>query len=98
MVLILIKNISKAPFLSLYRSEAGYGWCLVTFFLVYYFSLAGTLWFVMLAYAWNVSFKSLGSTQSRLAGKTQYFHIVAWMTPVILTIVVLISEEVRKSI
>ena len=49
----------------------------------------------MLSYAWHSSFRTLGSTKDKLAGKKTYFHVLAWMIPVIATITVLILEEVR---
>ena len=78
------------------RSESGNGWCLFSFLLIYYFAFAGILWFVMLSYAWHSSFRTLGSTKDKLAGKKTYFHVLAWMIPVIATITVLILEEVRR--
>eukprot|EP00794_Sanderia_malayensis_P011959 gene11959-13196_t len=78
-------------------SQSGYGWCLVSFLLVYCFSFSGTLWFVMLSYAWHSSFRTLGSTKDKLVGKTAYFHVLSWMIPASCTIAILILEEVDGS-
>ncbi|EDO45534.1 predicted protein, partial [Nematostella vectensis] len=68
--------------------------CVLTFVLVYYFSLAGMTWFVMLAYSWCICFKTLGSTRDNFAGKTGYFHIISWSLPAVLTGCVLLVKQV----
>ena len=38
--------------------------CVVVFVLVYYSLMAASVWFVMLAYSWYVSFQALGKQDS----------------------------------
>lgn len=68
--------------------------CILTFVLVYYFSLVGTLWFVILAFSWSICFKSLGSTRDNFAGKVVYFHAIAWLIPLTLAIGTLAMKQV----
>ncbi|KAK3088510.1 hypothetical protein FSP39_020004 [Pinctada imbricata] len=68
--------------------------CVVVFIMVYYFLMAGVVWFVMLAYAWHLTFKALGTPKDALANKTSYFHIASWSIPLVLTIVCIAVSEV----
>ena len=70
--------------------------CIVTFVFVYYFSMVGAVWFVILAFSWSICFKSLGSTRDNFAGKVVYFHIVAWTYPLTLAISVLALKQVMS--
>ncbi|XP_060582294.1 protein smoothened-like isoform X2 [Ruditapes philippinarum] len=63
--------------------------CTVVFILIYYFVMAGVVWFVMLAYSWDIHFKALGTVRDDLSKKTAYFHIISWCLPLVLTIVCL---------
>ncbi|KAL5013281.1 hypothetical protein ScPMuIL_007551 [Solemya velum] len=68
--------------------------CTIVFLLVYYFMMAGTIWFVMLAYAWDITFRTLGTVRDNLSNKTAYFHIISWCVPLVLSIVCLAISEV----
>ena len=72
--------------------------CILTFVLVYYFSMVGAVWFVILAYSWSICFKSLGSTRDNFAGKVIYFHAIAWILPLTWTISVLALQQVRVTL
>uniref|UniRef100_A0A0L8FLJ7 FZ domain-containing protein n=1 Tax=Octopus bimaculoides TaxID=37653 RepID=A0A0L8FLJ7_OCTBM len=68
--------------------------CSIIFLLIYYFTMAGVLWFVMLSYAWHTTFKALGTPRDILSGKTAYFHIISWCVPLVLSITCLASSEI----
>ncbi|XP_041360515.1 smoothened homolog [Gigantopelta aegis] len=68
--------------------------CTVIFLLVYYFMMAGITWFVMLAYAWHVTFKALGTPRDDLTSKTAYFHLISWCLPLVLSIICLAISEI----
>ncbi|KAH9492607.1 hypothetical protein Btru_024044 [Bulinus truncatus] len=68
--------------------------CTVVFILVYYFLVAGISWFVMLAYAWYLTFTALGTPRDALKSKTAYFHLISWCLPLVLTIICLAISEV----
>jgi hypothetical protein len=69
--------------------------CIFTFFLVYYFSTAGVVWFVVLSYAWYICFQSLGTTRDDLSSKAVYFHLMSWIPPLVLTCVVISLAQVN---
>lgn len=61
--------------------------CVTVFVMVYYFLIAGMVWFVIFTYAWHMSsLQALGKIQERVDKKRAYFHLVAWSLPLILTI------------
>ncbi|XP_064652196.1 protein smoothened-like [Lineus longissimus] len=68
--------------------------CTIVFFIVYFFMMAGVTWFVVLAFAWHLTFKALGTPRDEVDGKTAYFHITAWSFPLVLTIICLAITEV----
>ncbi|XP_020783065.2 smoothened homolog [Boleophthalmus pectinirostris] len=68
--------------------------CVTIFIIVYYSLMSGVIWFVMLTYAWHMSFKALGTTQQPLSGRTSYFHMVTWSIPFVLTVAILAIAEV----
>ncbi|PVD32109.1 hypothetical protein C0Q70_07537 [Pomacea canaliculata] len=68
--------------------------CATVFVVIYYFMMAGLLWFVMLCYAWHLTFRALGTPRDDLASKTAYFHLVSWSLPLVLTIVCLAISEI----
>uniref|UniRef100_A0A4W3JHJ9 Protein smoothened n=1 Tax=Callorhinchus milii TaxID=7868 RepID=A0A4W3JHJ9_CALMI len=68
--------------------------CVIIFVIVYYSLMSGVIWFVMLTYAWHMSFKALGTTYQPLSGKTSYFHLVTWSIPFILTVTILALAQV----
>lgn len=68
--------------------------CVIIFVIVYYSLMSGVIWFVMLTYAWHMSFKALGTTYQPLSGKTSYFHLITWSIPFILTVTILALAQV----
>ncbi|XP_072744512.1 protein smoothened isoform X1 [Anoplolepis gracilipes] len=63
--------------------------CVVVFVLVYYFLIAAMVWFVILTYAWHMSFRALGTIQDRINKKSAYFHLIAWCVPLVLTVAIM---------
>ncbi|KAL0106682.1 hypothetical protein PUN28_015319 [Cardiocondyla obscurior] len=63
--------------------------CVVVFVLVYYSLMAASVWFVILTYAWHMSFRALGTIQDRIDKKSAYFHLIAWCIPLVLTVAVM---------
>ncbi|XP_012235045.2 protein smoothened isoform X2 [Linepithema humile] len=63
--------------------------CVVVFVLVYYFLMAAMVWFVILTYAWHMSFRALGKIQDRIDKKGAYFHLIAWCVPLVLTVTIM---------
>lgn len=69
--------------------------CVVVFVLVYYFLIAGMVWFVLFSYTWHMSsLQALGKIQDRVEKKRAYFHLIAWSLPLILTITTMALGEI----
>lgn len=68
--------------------------CVIVFVLIYYSLMAACVWFVILAYAWHLSFRALGKIQDRIDKKGAYFHLVAWSLPLVLTITTMAMGEI----
>ncbi|KAG8224389.1 hypothetical protein J437_LFUL016392 [Ladona fulva] len=68
--------------------------CVIVFVLVYYFLMAGIVWFAILAYAWHISFLALGKVRERVDQRGAYFHLAAWSLPLVLTIAAMALGEV----
>ncbi|XP_064597312.1 protein smoothened-like [Liolophura sinensis] len=68
--------------------------CTIVFLVVYYFLLAGVTWFVMLSYAWHITFREMGTPRNSLSNKTSYFHIISWCFPLVLSIICLAISEI----
>ncbi|KAL3273872.1 hypothetical protein HHI36_015298 [Cryptolaemus montrouzieri] len=69
--------------------------CVMVFVMVYYFAMAGMVWFVIFSYSWHMtSLQALGKSQERIHKKRAYFHLVAWSLPLILTITTMAVGEI----
>ncbi|XP_049856044.1 smoothened homolog [Schistocerca gregaria] len=68
--------------------------CVIIFVVVYYFLMAAVVWFVILTYAWHLSFQALGKVKEKIDKKGSYFHLVAWSLPLILTITTMALGEI----
>ncbi|XP_017776095.1 PREDICTED: protein smoothened isoform X2 [Nicrophorus vespilloides] len=70
-------------------------WCAIVFVMVYYFLIAGMVWFVVFTYTWHMScLQALGKIQERVDKKKAYFHLVAWSLPLVLTITTMALGEI----
>ncbi|KAF2895830.1 hypothetical protein ILUMI_10339, partial [Ignelater luminosus] len=69
--------------------------CVTVFVMVYYFIIAGMVWFVIFIYAWYMSsLQALGKIQERVDKKRAYFHLAAWSLPLIFTITTMALGEI----
>ena len=68
--------------------------CTLTAMCLYFFLMAGSLWWVMLTVAWFLS-AGLKWGQEAIDVKSQLFHTIAWTVPAIQTIVVLVLKKVE---
>lgn len=66
--------------------------CIFNFFLIYYFTIAAMVWYVILTYAWHL--KAGGKNQDQIEKKGSYFHLFAWSAPLILTITTMALSEI----
>ena len=67
--------------------------CSIVFFLLYFFGMASSLWWVILTLTWFLS-AALKWSQEAIASKSTYFHAIAWAIPTIQTITALSTRKV----
>lgn len=69
-------------------------YCTFSFVLIYYFSFAALIWFVVLSYVYDYIYKNTDSNRGALQSKNAYFHMSAWSIPLILTVCILLIAEI----
>ena len=67
--------------------------CTVVFLLIYFFSMASSLWWVILAFTWFLAAGMKWSNEA-ITNYAQYYHAVAWLIPAVQTIAVLALSTV----
>nr|AJE25504.1 frizzled A1 [Oscarella lobularis] len=67
--------------------------CAVQFLVLYLFTIASALWWVILTLTWYLAAVLAWGTEA-INRLSQYFHLCAWAIPAILTIVVLALQKV----
>ncbi|VDP11469.1 unnamed protein product [Soboliphyme baturini] len=70
--------------------------CVIIFLVLYYFSTASSVWWLILTMTWFLS-ASRKWGQEAIARLNSFFHIIAWVIPAGLTIAVLVTHEVDAS-
>ncbi|CAJ0951192.1 unnamed protein product [Ranitomeya imitator] len=68
--------------------------CTVIFMLLYFCTMAGTIWWVMLTITWYLAAGQKWSCEA-IEQKSMWFHTVAWGIPGILTIILLAMNKVE---
>uniref|UniRef100_A0AAF5PT19 Frizzled/Smoothened family membrane region containing protein n=1 Tax=Wuchereria bancrofti TaxID=6293 RepID=A0AAF5PT19_WUCBA len=67
--------------------------CQLIFLLIYFFGMAGSVWWVILSLTWVLAAASKWSSEA-IASYANYFHFIAWSLPATQTIAVLIFGAV----
>uniref|UniRef100_A0A8C8STZ0 Frizzled-5 n=1 Tax=Pelusios castaneus TaxID=367368 RepID=A0A8C8STZ0_9SAUR len=67
--------------------------CTLVFLLVYFFGMASSIWWVILALTWFLAAGMKWGNEA-IAGYAQYFHLAAWLLPSLQTIAVLALSSV----
>lgn len=62
--------------------------CTILFTVLYFFSMAGSIWWVILSLAWFLSAGMKWGAEA-IGGRSPYFHLVAWAVPALTTVTVL---------
>jgi len=65
------------------------GNCLIIFWLLYYFSMCASVWWVLLTLTWFLQ-AALKWSNEAIDSYSQYFHLIAWFTPAIKAIIVIL--------
>ncbi|MEE6463367.1 hypothetical protein FKM82_005883 [Ascaphus truei] len=68
--------------------------CTVIFMLLYFCTMAGTIWWVMLTITWYLAAGQKWSCEA-IEQKSMWFHTVAWGIPGILTVILLAMNKVE---
>ncbi|KYN00965.1 Frizzled-5 [Cyphomyrmex costatus] len=63
----------------------GPGACVTVFLLIYFFGMASSVWWVILAFTWFLA-AGLKWGNEAIASYSQYFHLVAWLAPTVQTV------------
>ncbi|XP_028832269.1 frizzled-1 isoform X2 [Denticeps clupeoides] len=67
--------------------------CTVLFMMLYFFSMASSVWWVILALTWFLA-AGMKWGHEAIEANSQYFHLVAWAVPAVQTIAVLAVGQV----
>ena len=67
--------------------------CTLSFLLVYYFGMAASLWWVILSLTWFFA-AGLKWGHEAIARYAHYYHIVAWLLPCIVSVVIIATSQV----
>uniref|UniRef100_A0A1I7XYZ0 Frizzled-4 n=1 Tax=Steinernema glaseri TaxID=37863 RepID=A0A1I7XYZ0_9BILA len=70
--------------------------CVASFVVSYFFSMAGSLWWIMLAFTWFLSAGRKWVPEGIDACRS-YLHLFAWGVPMLLTLAVLVTHKVDAS-
>jgi len=71
--------------------------CTLLFMVIYFFGMAGSIWWLMLTVCWFLS-ASLKWGQEAIDAQSQWFHLVAWGKPAIMTATVLVMNKAEGDI
>lgn len=75
--------------------SGGNHWCSMVFVFVYFSTIAALMWFVILSYAWYMTFKAYGKVKEALEKHSSVFHLAAWSVPLVLTVICITVAKVR---
>ncbi|XP_074603279.1 frizzled-5-like [Brevipalpus obovatus] len=67
--------------------------CVAIFFLIYYFTMAASLWWVILTLTWFLS-TGLQWGRESLSNYSMYFHLLTWGIPFIKSFIIVASDSV----
>lgn len=68
--------------------------CTALFIILYFFSMAGFVWWVILSLTWFLSTRMTWGHEA-IEAVSQYFHLVAWAMPALKTITILATGQVE---
>lgn len=71
----------------------GPGVCITVFVMIYFFGMASSVWWVVLAFTWFLA-AGLKWGNEAIASYSQYFHLAAWVIPTAQTVWALLSGGV----
>lgn len=72
----------------------GPGACVTVFLMIYFFGMASSVWWVILAFTWFLA-AGLKWGNEAIASYSQYFHLAAWLAPTAQTVWALLAGGVE---
>lgn len=87
------KIACDGPIIRYSLDSQGPSMCTLVFLLVYFFGMASSIWWVVLAFTWFLAAGCKWGNEA-IAGYAQYFHLAAWLIPTVQTVGVLLSGAV----
>lgn len=87
----------EPPMVSLIRQGTKDEWCTILFMVLYFFSMASSIWWVVLTLTWFLA-AGLKWGHEAIEANSQYFHLAAWAVPAIKTITILAMGKVEGDI
>nr|XP_045603881.1 frizzled-2-like [Procambarus clarkii] len=69
-------------------------WCTIVFMTLYFFSMAASIWWVVLTLTWFLA-AGLKWSHEAIENNSAWFHLAAWAIPAIKTIIILATENVE---
>ncbi|XP_069108770.1 frizzled-2-like [Argopecten irradians] len=68
-------------------------WCTILFMMLFFFSMASSIWWVILTLTWFLA-AGMKWGHEAIEANSQYFHLAAWAVPAIKTIAILAMGQV----
>ncbi|XP_064095025.1 frizzled-2-like [Macrobrachium nipponense] len=72
-------------------------WCTIVFMTLYFFSMAASIWWVVLTLTWFLA-AGLKWSHEAIENNSAWFHLAAWAIPAVKTIVILATENVEGDV
>lgn len=90
--LVLGRSVVTCPGNEFITTSVAWRWvhtpCILVFGLLYYSMMAGFLWWLALTFCWFLSSVFKWSNEA-VGGLSPFFHVVAWVLPLLLTVVLI---------
>ena len=87
------KNINPDDMVKVVTQGTKKEGCTILFMLLYFFSMASSIWWVILTLTWFLS-AGMKWGHEAIESNSQYFHLAAWAVPAIKTIAILAMGQV----
>lgn len=72
-------------------------WCTIVFMTLYFFSMAASIWWVVLTLTWFLA-AGLKWSHEAIENNSAWFHVAAWAIPAVKTIIILATKNVEGDV
>jgi len=90
-------NLPRLKMVSTITQGTKHEACTIVFMVLYFFSMASSIWWVVLTLTWFLA-AGLKWGHEAIEANSQYFHLAAWAVPAVKTITVLAMGKVEGKI